>query len=117
MRVTIERAFGLLKNRWRLIGGTIRVRTITKATKIITAACVLHNVCINDVDEFESLFENEILETNNLIQENVNQVIEIDTVQNVEHVEEIEISNNVRDELCSVLSQANIDLSQFELQL
>lgn len=49
-RNTVERAIGVLKNRWRCL---LRHRVLhyhpDVAAKIINACCVLHNMCINRV--------------------------------------------------------------------
>ncbi|XP_022822954.1 putative nuclease HARBI1 isoform X2 [Spodoptera litura] len=51
-RNTVERTIGVLKNRWRCL---LRHRVLhyhpDVAAKIINACCVLHNMCLNRVDE------------------------------------------------------------------
>ncbi|XP_067034764.1 uncharacterized protein [Acropora muricata] len=54
-RQTIERAFGLLKGRWRKIK-FIEMENINECAAIVAAACVLHNFCLladgENIDEF-----------------------------------------------------------------
>ncbi|XP_046461303.1 putative nuclease HARBI1 [Daphnia pulex] len=45
-RCTIERAFGVLKKRFNLLHGEIRMSP-TKASWITVACCVLHNIAID----------------------------------------------------------------------
>eukprot|EP00794_Sanderia_malayensis_P002679 gene2679-3098_t len=43
-RVSIERAFGILKGRWRLLLGKICLEP-SYVADIVMACCVLHNIC------------------------------------------------------------------------
>ncbi|MCO5605142.1 hypothetical protein L7F22_059322, partial [Adiantum nelumboides] len=43
----MERAFGRLKNAWRILNGTIKSRDIYKVPKVIIACCMLHNLAID----------------------------------------------------------------------
>lgn len=58
-RSTIERAFGLLKKRFRCLK-FLDVKRIDWIPKYIVACCVLHNICIlqNDVMDIENVIEN-----------------------------------------------------------
>lgn len=55
-RVSIERAFGLLVARWRIMGFHIYVLDQLDINDVIAACCILHNVCI---DRGELQFEPE----------------------------------------------------------
>ncbi|GAA5798822.1 hypothetical protein HPULCUR_004228 [Helicostylum pulchrum] len=60
-RMTVERAFGLLSARWRFISKHVYMRDITDVCYVITAACILHNICINiDDPDFDFRIPNEI---------------------------------------------------------
>ena len=52
MRSVIERAFGLLKGRWRLLLKKIE-QSHTSVPRSVTAACVLHNFCAMQGDSFD----------------------------------------------------------------
>lgn len=53
-RMTIERAFGILSARWRFIKKHVYMKKIKDICQVITAACILHNFCINIGDpDFE----------------------------------------------------------------
>jgi hypothetical protein len=57
-RNTIERCFGILKNRFLALKSILRVRNMELAAKIIICAAVLHNLCIthgDDIDDLEDL--------------------------------------------------------------
>ena len=47
MRSVVERAFGMLKLRWRLVYKKVEQKTLKKT---VIAACILHNICINHGD-------------------------------------------------------------------
>ena len=44
-RVVVERAFGILKGRWRCLRKELEVDT-NNVSKIVVACCILHNICI-----------------------------------------------------------------------
>ena len=52
MRSVVERAFGLLKGRWRLLLKKNEQRHDSVA-RTVTAACILHNFCIMQGDVFD----------------------------------------------------------------
>ena len=58
LRCVVERAFGMLKSRWRIILKKIEQKTTTLKRTVIVA-CVLHNICIergdlHDADDSDS---------------------------------------------------------------
>jgi len=59
---TIERAFGLLKGRWRSLK-FIEMENIVECPAIVAAACVLLNFCLftdeENIDEFWDEFNND----------------------------------------------------------
>lgn len=52
-RATVERSFGHLKNRFRMIHKKIEY-DIENAKDIIKTACILHNVCVDAADSIET---------------------------------------------------------------
>lgn len=57
-RVAIEHAFGLLKGRWRRLI-FVNTNNISKTIEITTAALVLHNFCIMNVDLWDEEYRDE----------------------------------------------------------
>jgi len=59
-RVIIEQAFGLLKCRFRRLK-MLDMSLIDKASKVITVACILHNICImnNDILQYTRIRNND----------------------------------------------------------
>nr|CAI5853245.1 unnamed protein product [Callosobruchus analis] len=55
-RVLIENAFGLLKGRWRQLL-QLEFHEVDKITKFIMACCVLHNICIDNIDLWDDPYE------------------------------------------------------------
>lgn len=51
-RSTIERAFGLLKGRWRRLK-YLNMSTVEFIPAVILACCILHNICILHDDMFD----------------------------------------------------------------
>lgn len=64
-KMVIERAFGLLKVRFRILLDCLPLTDIEKIPQIILACCVLHNVCMSRNDLFPVIIcpseENSIL--------------------------------------------------------
>ena len=52
LRCVVERAFGMLKSRWRIVMKKIEQKTTT-LTKTVVASCVLHNICIERGDLYD----------------------------------------------------------------
>lgn len=51
-RSVVERGFGMLKSRWRIVMKKIEQKTAT-ITKTVVVACVLHNICIERGDLYD----------------------------------------------------------------
>jgi nuclease HARBI1 len=72
MRMVVERAFGHLKGRWRILLKEIYCTEVERIIKIIHACCILHNLCIdmNDLlpleDDIDSEIENIEIEHNEI---------------------------------------------------
>ena len=47
-RQVIERAFGMMISRWRILVASLSSQSVYKSTLIIKACCVLHNLCLKD---------------------------------------------------------------------
>lgn len=51
--MAIEKAFGLLKVRFRILLDCLPLTDITKIPQFIIACCVMHNICILQNDNME----------------------------------------------------------------
>jgi len=58
-RVTIERAFGIFKGRFRRLQ-YLDTHKIETAVDLIIVCCILHNICILNGDEVMDYFEEDI---------------------------------------------------------
>ena len=57
--MAIERAFGILVSRWRFLSKHIYIKDTGDIVGIITACCILHNLCIEMNDPVLELVEDE----------------------------------------------------------
>lgn len=53
LHCVVERAFGMLKGRWRIALKKVKQKTST-LKKTVIAACVLHNICIERGDLYDT---------------------------------------------------------------
>lgn len=60
MRVKVENTIGMLKTRWSALINGLKFRSIRMSARAIIAACVLHNICILDIHEYEEICMNDI---------------------------------------------------------
>lgn len=51
-RIIVERAFGILTNRYRILRGKIEQKSPTRVTKVIVGCLVLHNLMIELQDTY-----------------------------------------------------------------
>lgn len=99
-RITVERAFALLKGRFRSLLTTFAMHRVDLIPSHILACCVLHNICLLQRDELhEEINETHIFEANNENATNDNN----DTNANASNQGILK-----RDMICDMLS--NIDL-------
>lgn len=59
-RMSVEKAFGLLKSRFRRIKFFTEYRDLSFVSEVVTAICILHNYCIDEHDNFND-FEEDIM--------------------------------------------------------
>ena len=64
-RQVIERAFGLLKGRWRKLF-YLDMLCQNKIVSVIIAACVLHNFCLMLEEHYEEFLDNDINRADNI---------------------------------------------------
>ncbi|XP_046397783.1 protein ALP1-like [Ischnura elegans] len=57
-RVVVERAFGILKGRFRRLQ-KIQLQDMEFTVKIVVACCVLHNICMDNGDNGEEMYEDD----------------------------------------------------------
>lgn len=58
-RVCVEQAFGILKSRFRYLRGTMRLRDVHFAARLVVACCVLHNICLRSNDNGRDFIDEE----------------------------------------------------------
>jgi hypothetical protein len=54
MRALIERAFGRLKGRWRILMGTVPMQNRDHIVLITLACCLLYNICEERHEEYQT---------------------------------------------------------------
>lgn len=59
-RVLIENSFGLLKGRFRQLTYQTDFLSVIKTSKFILSCCVLHNLCIDNGDNWGDIYEDDI---------------------------------------------------------
>jgi hypothetical protein len=69
-RVIIENTFGLLKSRFRQLI-EVDMHNVNKISKFIISCCVLHNLCIENNDDFDFLMYDEEQNKNEVYEMNV----------------------------------------------
>lgn len=72
-RISIERAFGLWKARWRSILDCLPMVTLEKIPEYLIGTCVLHNICIlkEDLIDFDEAEQQQKLPHERLINERI----------------------------------------------
>lgn len=70
-RMAVERAFGMLKGRFRRIKFFTEYRELSFVIDTVIAACILHNYCINENDDFNLDETDDGLNIGNIHAENV----------------------------------------------
>ncbi|XP_044733226.1 putative nuclease HARBI1 [Chrysoperla carnea] len=92
-RIAIERAFGLLKKRFRSLLTVLDMNRTDLIPEFIIACCVMHNICLSRNDEFPV---EEIIEQNGNINEmNYNRILPADGVDKRNRICEQLIMRNV----------------------
>ena len=64
-RPVIERAFGLLKGRWRRLF-YLDMLCQKKIVSVIVAACVLHNFCLMSGENYEEFIDHDVNRLDNI---------------------------------------------------
>lgn len=92
-RMTVERAIGLLKGRWRSLLHNLAMGCVERIPYHFLACCVLHNICLMLTDEMEEV----VLHAEATFPEQV---------RNIEHNrDEAETKRNV---ICATLRMRNV---------
>lgn len=84
-RQVIERAFGMLKGRFRRLK-YINVKSVQEICEIIVATCVLHNICILEHDGLENILENDAIVQVDNVDQNM-QLIQNDAQGQIKRVQ------------------------------
>jgi len=96
-RMVIERAFGLLKGRWRSLLNNLAINRMDFTPYHILACCVLHNICLLNNDELQ--LQNEAI---------VVDIEEIEMHERVEHNFDRAVAEAKRNNICVNLRVRNI---------
>lgn len=70
-RSIVERAFGILKTRWRCLYKTLE-QTVVNVSYIVMACCVLHNICQEVGEQLTDLEHHELLEI--MVEDRLNRI-------------------------------------------
>jgi len=82
-RMAVERAFGKLKGRWRILKSPMEVTDLTTVVDIIDVCCILHNLCIDCDDLWEDTNTDGIYDVSNET-EDVSPGAQLATLRNAE---------------------------------
>lgn len=94
-RMTVERAFGRLKGRWRCLLKQNETH-ITLVSQVISACCVLHNFCEAHNEEYN--------EEGNIVEENEDEMDGVDEGRNPVHARDLQ-AHDIRNALCTYFSR------------
>ena len=93
-RMAVERAFGKLKGRWRILRNSMEVTDLKNVVDIIDVCCILHNICT----ECDDLWEIVIADPHIISNEDDENVDELTDARVLRHAE------NKRNEIARQLS-------------
>jgi len=54
-RMAVERAFGKLKGRWRILKNSMEIADLKSIVDIVDVCCILHNICTECDDPWEAI--------------------------------------------------------------
>lgn len=89
-RNIVERAFGMMKARWRSVFMKVLEVKHTKAARVVMACCVMHNICISNGDILQPL------------------VVEEDPIQHNNAWEDEDLAVQLRDHLARRLNVQHV---------
>ena len=73
-RQVIERAFGLLKGRWRKLF-YLGMLCQKKIVSVIVAACVLHNFCLMSEENYDEFLQGDLNRLDNVGHDDINEQV------------------------------------------
>jgi hypothetical protein len=82
--MAVERAFGKLKGRWRILRNPMEVTDLTTVVDIIDVCCILHNLCIDFDDLWEDVNTDGSHNVSNEVVEDENPGTHLATLRNAE---------------------------------